>query len=152
MLTIGDKIPQFEGVDQEGKTITYQEFQGKKLVVYFYPKANTPGCTAEGCSLRDNYHVLQAEGYSILGVSADTIQKQKQFHDKYNFPFPLIADTDKKIIQAFGAWGKKKFMGREFDGILRYTFIIDENGIITNKITKVKTKNHAEQIIEQNKK
>ncbi|MDR2123162.1 MAG: thioredoxin-dependent thiol peroxidase [Flavobacteriaceae bacterium] len=152
MLKAGDKIPEFEGTDQEGKTIKYSDYKGKKLVLYFYPRANTPGCTAEGCSLRDNYHALQAQGFQIIGISADPIEKQKSFHDKYSFPFPLIADTDKKIIQSFGAWGKKKFMGKEYEGILRYTFVVDEEGIITRAITKVKTKNHAEQILEEIKK
>ncbi|TWP29827.1 thioredoxin-dependent thiol peroxidase [Apibacter muscae] len=147
MLEIGDKVPDFVGIDQEGKQIKYSDYQGKKLVVYFYPKANTPGCTAESCSLRDNYQALQAKGYEIIGISADPVEKQKSFHEKFSFPFPLIADTDKKIIQAFGAWGKKKIMGREYDGILRYTFLIDEEGQIKDVITKVKTKEHAEQIL-----
>ncbi len=152
MLKAGDKVPDFEGIDQEGRTIKYSDYKGKKLVLYFYPKANTPGCTAEGCSLRDNYKMLQAQGYEIIGVSKDPVEKQKSFHEKYSFLFPLIADTEKKIIEAFGAWGKKKFMGKEFDGILRYTFLIDEKGIITDVITKVKTKDHAEQILEFRKK
>ncbi len=126
MLKTGDKIPDFEGITQEGKTIKYSDYKGKKLIIYFYPKASTPGCTAEGCSLRDNYKDLQAQGYEIIGISKDPVAKQKTFQDKYSFPFPLIADTEKKIIEAFGAWGKKKFMGKEFDGILRYTFLIDE--------------------------
>ncbi|MDR1877652.1 MAG: thioredoxin-dependent thiol peroxidase [Flavobacteriaceae bacterium] len=147
MLKIGDKVPDFEGTGQDGETIKYSDYKGKKVIIYFYPKADTPGCTAEGCSLRDNYKALQAQGYEIIGVSKDTVEKQKSFHDKYSFPFPLIADTDKKIIRAFGAWGKKKFMGKEFDGILRYTFLIDEKGIVTDIITKVKTKEHAEQIL-----
>ncbi|PQL92770.1 thioredoxin-dependent thiol peroxidase [Apibacter sp. wkB309] len=147
MLKIGDKIPDFEGLDQEGKIIKYSDFKGKKLIIYFYPKANTPGCSAEGCNLRDNYAALQKEGYQIIGISKDSVDKQKSFHDKYSFPFPLIADVDKKIIESFGAWGKKKFLGKEYEGILRYTYIVDENGIIKNIITKVKTKNHAEQIL-----
>jgi Peroxiredoxin len=150
MLKIGDKIPDFQGKDQDGKIIKYSDYKGKKLIIYFYPKANTPGCIAEGCNLRNNYQILQKEGYEIIGISKDTIDKQKTFHEKYSFPFPLIADVDKKIIESFGAWGMKKFMGKEFEGILRYTFIVDENGIITNIITKVKTKSHAEQILEKN--
>ena len=147
MLKIGDKVPDFEGIDQNGNTIKAANYKGKKLIVYFYPKADTPGCTAEGCSLRDNYNALKTKGYEIIGVSKDSVDKQKAFHEKYSFPFPLIADTDKKIIEAFGAWGKKKFMGKEFDGIFRYTFLIDENQIITDIITKVQTKNHGEQIL-----
>jgi len=147
MLKIGDKVPDFEGIDQNGNTIKAANYKGKKLIVYFYPKADTPGCTAEGCSLRDNYNALKTKGYEIIGVSKDSIDKQKAFHEKYSFPFPLIADADKKIIEAFGAWGKKKFMGKEFDGILRFTFLIDENQIITDIITKVQTKNHGEQIL-----
>lgn len=149
MLKVGDKVPDFEGTDQDGNTLKYSDYKGKKLIVYFYPKANTPGCTSEGCSLRDNYKALQNEGYQIIGVSKDPIEKQKAFHDKYHFPFPLIADVDKKIIESFGAWGKKKFMGKEYDGILRYTYLINEKGIVTNIITKVKTKDHAEQILEE---
>lgn len=147
MLKIGDKVPDFEGIDQNGNTIKAANYKGKKLIVYFYPKADTHGCTAEGCSLRDNYNALNTKGYEIIGVSKDSVDKQKAFHEKYSFPFPLIADTDKKIIEAFGAWGKKKFMGKEFDGIFRYTFLIDENQIITDIITKVQTKNHGEQIL-----
>ncbi|MDR3272711.1 MAG: thioredoxin-dependent thiol peroxidase [Flavobacteriaceae bacterium] len=151
MLKIGDKAPDFEGIDQDGKSIRSANYNGKKLVVYFYPKAHTPGCTAEGCSLRDNYNALKTKGYEIIGVSKDPVEKQKSFHEKYDFPFPLIADTEKKIIEAFGAWGKKKFMGKEYDGILRYTFLIDKQGVITDIITKVQTKNHAEQILKNEK-
>ena len=147
MLKIGDKVPDFEGIDQNGNTIKAANYKEKKLIVYFYPKADTSGCTAEGCSLRDNYNALKTKGYEIIGVSKDPVDRQKAFHEKYSFPFPLIADTDKKIIEAFGAWGKKKFMGKEFDGIFRYTFLIDENQIITDIITKVQTKNHGEQIL-----
>ncbi|CVK15811.1 peroxiredoxin Q/BCP [Apibacter mensalis] len=147
MLKIGDKVPDFEGIDQEGKTIKYSDYKGRKLIIYFYPKANTPGCSAEGCSLRDNYEALQKQGYKIIGISKDSVDKQKSFHDKYSFPFPLIADVDKKIIESFGAWGKKKIMGKEYEGILRFTYIVNENGIINDIITKVKTKNHAEQIL-----
>lgn len=149
MLKVGDKVPDFQGIDQEGKAISYQDFAGKKLVVFFYPKANTPGCTAENCDLRDNKAALEAQGYHLVGVSADAIEKQKKFADKYELPFPLLADVDHSILNAFGVWGPKKFMGKEYDGIHRTTFIIDENGTITDVIEKVKTKEHAKQILEK---
>lgn len=148
MLKAGDKAPVFEGLDQDGKTIKSADFKGKKYVVFFYPKASTPGCTAEACDLRDNENALLAMGYSLIGISADSVQRQKKFATKYDFAFPLIADEDKKIIQAFGVWGRKKFMGKEYDGILRTTFIINENGIIEHVIEKVKTKEHAKQILD----
>jgi peroxiredoxin Q/BCP len=150
MIKEGDKAPQFEGINQNGKKISLESFRGKKLILYFYPKDNTPGCTAEACSLRDNYDDLIKQGYSILGISADTDTSHKKFIEKYTLPFDLIADTDKKIIQAYGVWGPKKFMGKSFDGILRTTFIISENGIIEKIISKVETKNHAEQIMKIN--
>lgn len=146
LLKTGDKAPQFSGTDQNGNTVSLNDFKGSKLVVYFYPKDNTPGCTAEACSLRDNYNDFINKGYKILGISADSIKSHAGFAEKFSLPFPLIADTDKTIIKAFGAWGNKKFMGREYDGILRTTFIISENGIIENVITKVDTKNHSAQI------
>ena len=146
-LKIGDKAPNFSGTDQNGKTHSLSDYKGKKLVVFFYPKANTPGCTAEACDLRDNYERFQTNNYELLGVSADSAKAQKKFEEKYSFPFPLLADEDKSVINAFGVWGPKKFMGREFDGIHRTTFVIDENGIITDVITKVKTKEHASQIL-----
>jgi len=146
-LTKGDKAPQFTGTDETGKTHTLSDYAGKKLVVFFYPKADTPGCTAEACDLRDNYHFLQAQGYELLGVSADNQKKQAKFKEKYSLPFPLIADEDKAVINAFGVWGPKKFMGRMFDGIHRTTFLIDENGVIEDVITDVKTKAHAAQIL-----
>lgn len=146
-LTKGDKSPDFSGVDQDGKTHTLADYKGKKLVVFFYPKASTPGCTAEACDLRDNYHRFQAQNYELLGVSADSAKRQKSFQDKYQLPFPLLADEDKSVINAFGVWGPKKFMGRLFDGINRTTFVIDENGIIDEVITAVKTKEHAGQIL-----
>lgn len=147
MLQVGDKVPEFEGLDQNGNNVSSSDYKGRKYVVFFYPKASTPGCTAEACDLRDNEMALQAKGYSIIGVSADSVKRQKNFADKNNLTYPLLADEDKKIIEAFGVWGPKKFMGREFDGILRTTFVIDENGIIENVIEKVKTKAHAEQIL-----
>ncbi|KJJ39223.1 thioredoxin-dependent thiol peroxidase [Aequorivita vladivostokensis] len=147
-LKVGDKAPDFKVNDEDGNSISSKGYKGKKWVVFFYPKANTPGCTAEACNLRDNYKELQKEGYELLGVSADSEKRQKNFREKYNFPFPLLADENKEVINAFGVWGPKKFMGREFDGIHRKTFIIDENGIITRVIDKVKTKDHAAQILD----
>lgn len=149
MLKIGDKVPDFKGIDQNENIVSYQDFKGKKLVIFFYPKASTPGCTAEACDLRDNENALKAKGYHLIGISADPVAKQKKFADKNELPFPLLADEDHTILNAFGVWGPKKFMGREFDGIHRTTFIIDENGIITDVIEKVKTKEHAKQILEK---
>ena len=149
MTTIqtGDKAPQFSGVDQDGKLHTLADYAGKKLVVFFYPKASTPGCTTEACDLRDNFERFQVNNYALLGVSADSAKAQAKFKDKYELPFPLLADEDKSVINAFGVWGPKKFMGREYDGIHRTTFVIDENGIIEDVITAVKTKVHADQIL-----
>nr|WP_236974882.1 thioredoxin-dependent thiol peroxidase [Membranihabitans maritimus] len=146
-LNTGEKAPDFSGIDQNGNNISLKDFQGKKLALFFYPKDNTPGCTKEVCNLRDNYSQLQNEGYEIIGVSADTEKSHKKFSDKFDLPFPLIADTEKKIINDYGIWGKKKFMGREYDGIHRKTFLIDENGMIEKIIEKVKTKDHAAQIL-----
>jgi peroxiredoxin Q/BCP len=146
-LQKGDKAPDFSGFDQDNTFHQLEDYKGKKLVVFFYPKANTPGCTAEACDLRDNYERFQANNYALLGVSDDSEKAQFKFKEKFNFPFPLLADEDKSVIQAFGVWGPKKFMGKEYDGIHRTTFIIDENGIIEEVITDVKTKNHAAQIL-----
>lgn len=146
-LTKGDKAPDFSGIDQDGNTHTLADYKGKKLVVFFYPKASTPGCTAEACDLRDNFERFKANNYELLGVSADDQKKQAKFKEKYNLPFPLLADVDKTVINAFGVWGPKKFMGRLFDGINRATFVIDENGIIDEVITAVKTKAHADQLL-----
>nr|WP_315174589.1 thioredoxin-dependent thiol peroxidase [uncultured Flavobacterium sp.] len=146
-LQKGDQAPSFSGVDQDGKTHQLADYAGKKLVVFFYPKASTPGCTAEACDLRDNYARFEAQNYALLGVSADSAKAQAKFKDKYEFPFPLLADEDKAVIQAFGVWGPKKFMGKEYDGIHRTTFVIDEKGIIEEVITDVKTKVHASQIL-----
>jgi peroxiredoxin Q/BCP len=146
-LQKGDKAPQFSGADQDRKVHKLADYAGKKLVVFFYPKASTPGCTAEACDLRDNFERFKANNYELLGVSADSQKAQGKFKDKYEFPFPLIADEDKSVINAFGVWGPKKFMGREYDGIHRTTFVIDENGIIDEVIEKVKTKEHAAQIL-----
>lgn len=143
----GDKAPDFSGVDQDGKAHQLADYAGKKLVVFFYPKASTPGCTAEACDLRDNFERFQANNYALLGVSADSQKSQAKFKDKFSLPFPLIADEDKSVIEAFGVWGPKKFMGKEYDGINRTTFIIDEDGIIEDVISDVKTKAHANQIL-----
>lgn len=147
MLKVGDKVPDFSAKDQDGNTINLSDYKGKKLVVFFYPKANTPGCTAEACNLRDNYKELQAQGYELLGVSADSEKKQSNFKNKYEFPFPLLADEDHTVINTFGVWGPKKFMGREYDGIHRTTFVVDGDGKVENVIEKVKTKDHAAQIL-----
>lgn len=146
-LKIGDKAPDFEAKDQAGNTIKLSDYAGKKLVLFFYPKASTPGCTAEACDLRDNYQTFLSKGYEILGVSADSARRQQNFINKNELPFPLLADEDKAVINAFGVWGPKKFMGREYDGIHRTTFVIDENGVLEDVITKVKTKEHANQIL-----
>ena len=147
-LQAGDQVPGFSVVDDRGNTQSLSAYKGQKLVVFFYPKANTPGCTAEACDLRDHYKELQDAGYALLGVSADSQKKQRNFSEKYSFPFPLLADEDKQVIEAFGVWGPKKFMGREYDGIHRMTFLIDENGVVERVIEKVKTKAHAAQILE----
>jgi peroxiredoxin Q/BCP len=148
-LKKGDKAPNFSGVDQDGKLHSLADYSGKKRVVFFYPKANTPGCTAEACDLSNNFERFQANNYALLGVSADSQKAQGKFKDKFEFPFPLLADEDKKVIEAFGVWGPKKFMGREYDGIHRTTFVIDEKGIIEHVISDVKTKAHAAQILGQ---
>ena len=146
-LQKGDNAPSFSGKDQDGNLHTLADYKGKKLVVFFYPKANTPGCTAEACDLRDNFERFKTNNYALLGVSADNAKAQSSFKNKYEFPFPLLADEDKSVIQAFGVWGPKKFMGKEYDGIHRTTFIIDEQGIIDEVISAVKTKSHASQIL-----
>jgi len=146
-LKAGDKAPEFEALDQSGNTIKSSDYKGKKLVLFFYPKASTPGCTAEACNLSDNYERFTAKGYDILGVSADSQKRQSNFKDKYGFPYPLLADEDKTVINAFGVWGPKKFMGKEYDGIHRTTFVINEDGILEDVITKVKTKDHTSQIL-----
>ena len=148
MLKVGDSLPEFVGTNQEGKEINSEQFKGKKLVVFFYPKASTPGCTAEACNLRDNYSVLKKKGYQLLGVSADSVKRQKNFSDKNELPFDVIADENHDIIDKFGVWQLKKFMGREFMGIVRTTFVFDENGICNQVIDQVKTKDHASQILE----
>lgn len=147
-LQVGEKVPSFEAKDQDGNTINLSDYKGKKLIVFFYPRANTPGCTAEACNLRDNYAELQAQGYELLGVSEDSQRKQSNFKKKFDFPFPLLADEDHTVIDTFGVWGPKKFMGREFDGIHRKTFVINEEGSISRVIDKVKTKDHAAQLLD----
>lgn len=146
-LKAGDKAPNFEAQDQDGNTIKLSDYSGKKLVLFFYPKASTPGCTAEACNLSDNYNTFTQKGYDVLGVSADSAKRQSNFKNKYEFPYPLLADKDKAVINAFGVWGPKKFMGKEYDGIHRTTFVIDENGVIEEVISKVKTKDHTAQIL-----
>jgi len=147
-LKIGDQAPGFESTDQNGKQIKLNDFKGKKVVLFFYPKASTPGCTAEACNLRDNHQDLLKKGYVVLGVSADSEIRQLKFANKNELPFSLLADENKEIINAYGVWGPKKFMGKTYDGIHRSTFVIDENGIIENVIIKVKTKDHTAQIME----
>jgi peroxiredoxin Q/BCP len=146
-LKPGDKAPLFEAMNQKGETIRSSDFAGKKVLLFFYPKASTPGCTAEACNLRDNYQTFLEKGYEVIGVSADTEKKQLNFSEKHELPYNLLADTDRKVIEAFGVWGPKKFMGREYDGIHRTSFVIDEKGIIEEVIIKVKTKDHAAQIL-----
>ena len=149
-LKVGDKVPNFKSIDQDGNTVQLSDYQGRKLVVFFYPKASTPGCTVEACNLRDNFQLLKEKGFELIGVSADNQKRQTNFRNKYNFPFALIADENKEVINAFGVWGLKKFMGREYDGIHRKTFLIDEKGFVTRVIDKVKTMSHASQILEEN--
>lgn len=148
MLKIGDRLPEFNGINQDNKMVSSTDFKDKKLVIFFYPKANTPGCTAEACDI--SYHIseLKKAGFSVLGISADSVEKQKKFHEKFGFKYDLIADEEKEIIERFGVWQLKKFMGKEFMGIVRTTFIFDENGICTRVIDKVKTKEATAQILE----
>jgi thioredoxin-dependent peroxiredoxin len=146
-LNVGDKAPVIQAEDQFGKTINLEDYKGSKVILYFYPKDNTPGCTAEACNLRDNYQLLMEKGYKIIGVSADSASSHQKFTGKYQLPFPLIPDTDKEIVKSYGVWGKKKFMGREYDGIHRMTFIISEEGDILKIFDKVKTKDHTAQIL-----
>ena len=146
-LQIGDKAPDFQSINQDGNAVSLSDFSGKKLVLFFYPKASTPGCTLEACNLSDNYSRFVANGYDVLGVSADNTKRQSNFKNTFEFPYDLLADEDKSVINAYGVWGPKKFMGREYDGIHRITFVIDEKGIIENIITKVKTKEHTAQIL-----
>ena len=148
-LKEGDLAPAIDSVDQDGKKITLEEYRGKKVVLYFYPKDNTPGCTAEACDLRDHYSQFLGKGYEVIGVSADSEKAHRNFIDKYDLPFRLISDTGKKVLQDYGAWGEKKNYGKVYMGILRKTFIIDEEGIIEKIIEKVNTKGHSRQIFEE---
>lgn len=147
MLKIGDMMPDFEVIDQDGRTVSSKDLIGRKTVIYFYPKDNTSGCTAEACSLRDNYDALQAKGYNVVGVSKDSVASHRKFADKYELPFTLLADTSTQMLQTFGAWGEKKMYGKTVMGTIRKTFIFDENGVLTEIIEKVDTKNHAGQIL-----
>jgi len=146
-LQAGDKAPEFSGIDQNGNKISLSDFKGKKVILYFYPKDNTPGCTKEACNLRDNYKDLLSEGFVVLGVSADSEQSHQKFIEKFDLPFPLIADTDKAIIEAYGVWGEKNMYGRKYMSIFRTTFIINESGSIEKVFKKVDTSNHTEQIL-----
>lgn len=146
-LKAGDKAPKFKGIDQNEQTISLEDYKGKKIILYFYPKDNTPGCTAEACDLRDNYELWLKKGYQVIGVSPDAVKSHQRFIEKYNLPFPLISDTDKEILKAYGVWGLKKNYGREYEGVFRTTFIIDETGNIEQVFNKVKTKEHTAQIL-----
>ena len=147
MLTIGDMMPYFEVMDQDGNKVTSNELTGKKTIIYFYPKDNTGGCTAEACNLRDNYGALSAKGYNVVGVSKDSVASHKKFADKYELPFTLLSDTSTQMLQDFGAWGEKKMCGKVSVGTLRRTFIFNEEGVLEKIIEKVDTKNHAAQIM-----
>lgn len=147
MLTIGDKAPAFEANDQNGNLVKLSDFAGKKIVLYFYPKDDTPGCTAQACNLRDNYDMLLSKGFVVLGVSVDDEKSHQKFIKKYNLPFPLLADTQHVMVEAFGVWGEKSMYGKTYMGVIRTTFVIDEQGIISEIITKIDTKEHTAQII-----
>ena len=146
-LNIGDKAPVIDAVDQNGNQITLDQYKGKKVVLYFYPKDMTPGCTAQSCNLSDNYKLLQKSGYDVIGVSCDSIKRHQKFIEKHDLPFNLISDEDQKVVNDYGVWQLKKFMGREYMGIVRTTFLIDEKGVVEDVITKVNTKEHTTQII-----
>ncbi|MFO7880384.1 MAG: thioredoxin-dependent thiol peroxidase [Bacteroidota bacterium] len=148
-LAPGDKAPDFTGIDQNGNKISLADFKGKKLILYFYPKDNTPGCTSEACDMRDNYNMWLKKGYSVVGVSKDSVDSHEKFADKYDLPFPLIADEDKSIIKDYGAWGEKNMFGKKTEGTKRTTFVIDENGIIQEVFRKVKSKEHTNQILDK---
>ena len=147
-LKIGDQAPNFTSVDQEGNKVNLTDFTGKKVVIYFYPKDNTPGCTAQACNIRDNYDALLNEDIVILGVSADDTSKHQKFSDKYDLPFTLLADTERELLNLYGVWGEKKFMGKVYDGIHRTTFLLDEKHVIVRIIEKPKTKDHAREILD----
>ncbi|PKP20643.1 MAG: thioredoxin-dependent thiol peroxidase [Bacteroidetes bacterium HGW-Bacteroidetes-21] len=150
-LQAGDKAPEFEGLDQYGKKISLGDFKGKKLVLFFYPKDNTPGCTAEACNLRDNYDHLKKKGFELVGISVDDLSSHKKFAEKFKLPFSLISDTNKNIVNAYGVWGEKKMYGKTYEGTHRVTFIINEKAHIEQIFEKVNTKDHANQIIENKK-
>ena len=147
MLKIGDKMPEFEVVDQDENVVSSKDFIGKKTIVYFYPKDNTPGCTAEACNLRDNYEALKAQGYNVVGVSKDSAASHRKFIDKFDLPFTLLSDKSTQMLQDFGAWGEKKMCGKTCVGTLRRTFIFNEEGVLERIIEKVDTKDHAAQIL-----
>ena len=147
-LNPGDKAPNFKGINEHGETISLADYKGKKLVLFFYPHDNTPTCTIEVCNLRDHYKTLKKAGYEILGVSPDSPRKHTNFIKKFDLPFPLLADINREVIDAYGVWGPKKFMGRNYDGLHRTTFVINQKGVIEKVITKVKSKIHAEQILD----
>ena len=147
-LKIGDRAPEINAIDQNEKSINLESYKGKKVVLYFYPKDMTPGCTAQSCNLSDNYQLLQQKGYEVIGVSCDSVKRHQKFIEKHNLPFNLISDEDKKVVRDYCVWQLKKFMGREYMGIVRTTFIIDEKGLISDIISKVNTKEHTAQIIE----
>tara|TARA_B100000401_G_scaffold419275_1_gene343774 strand:+ start:337 stop:789 length:453 start_codon:yes stop_codon:yes gene_type:complete len=146
-LKVGDTAPEINSVNQNGETISLSQFKGKKIVLYFYPKDMTPGCTAQSCNLSENYVKLQKNGFEVLGVSCDSVERHQKFIEKYSLPFNLISDEEKKVVNDYGVWGLKKFMGKEYMGINRTTFIINESGIIDEIITKVNTKDHSTQIL-----
>lgn len=148
-LKIGDKAPLFEANDQNGTVIRLADFLGRKIVLYFYPKDNTPGCITQACNIRDGFSLLQAKGIAVMGISVDDEKSHKRFEEKYQLPFTLIADVDKSIVEKYGLWGVKKFMGKEFMGTNRTTFLIDEHGNVAHIIEKVDTKNHTQQILEK---
>jgi thioredoxin-dependent peroxiredoxin len=148
MLQANDKAPKFEALNQQGNTVKLTDFKGKKLAIYFYPKDDTPGCTAQACNIRDNFSLLNKKGITVLGVSVDDAKKHNKFIDKYELPFTLLADTEKIVVEAFGVWGEKKFMGKTYMGTNRVTFLINEKGVVEHVIEKVDTKEHTAQILE----
>jgi len=147
-LEVGDEAPLFTAKDQSGNEISLKKLRGKKVILYFYPKDDTPGCTAESCDFRDNYASLLEKGFEVVGVSADSQKSHQKFIEKFQLPFPLISDTEKEVLNLYGVWGEKKFMGRTYEGFLRTTFVIDENGIILERIDKVKTKEPTKQVLD----
>ena len=148
MLQKGDKVPDFQSTTQEGKPLNFSDYRGEKVIFFFYPKASTPTCTIEACNLNNHYDKLQKAGFKIVGVSADSVKRQSNFAKKHGFQYPLLADTEKEVIQIFGVWGEKKFMGRTYQGVHRITFVVNQQGIVEHVIQKVKAKSHAKQILE----